>query len=80
MYLREKMIKCKDDKLWKDKDIHFIGVAILILAMVLVIFIYMVGGFNTMEAAKDCNTLNPNMAQTKSVCIPKVYTSFGGLN
>ena len=63
------------DPLWKD--IHFLGVFILILAMILVIFIYMVGDFNTMEAVKDCDTWNPNAAQTKSICLPKVYTTFG---
>jgi len=61
--------------LWKDT--HFMGVIILMLVMILVIFIYMVGVSNTMVAEKDCNTWNPNMAQTKAICLPKVYTTFG---
>ena len=63
------------DPLWEDT--HFMGVTILILAMVLVIFIYMEIEFNTMEVEKDCNTWNPNAAQTRSICLPKVYTTFG---
>ena len=66
------------DPLWKD--IHFIGVAILILAMVLAIFIYMVGGFNMMAVEYTCNNINVNGAQTKAICLPKVYASFGWMN
>ena len=41
-------------------------------------FIYLQAVPENME--KDCNAWNPNAAQTKSICLPKVYTSFGWFN
>ena len=40
-------------------------------------FIYIDALPDTMTVEKDCDTWNPNAAQTKTICLPKVYTTFG---
>lgn len=55
-----------------------LGIVFLIIWILYVTFIYLESSPDTME--KDCNIKNPNMAQTKSICLPKIYTSFGWVN
>ena len=52
-----------------------LGIVFLIVWFLYVTFIYLDSSPDTME--NDCNARNPNMAQTKSICLPKIYTTFG---
>ena len=51
------------------------GLLVVFLWGMYITFIYLDDLPNTM--ARDCNTHNPNAAQTRSICLPKVYTTFG---
>lgn len=53
------------------------GLLVVFLWGMYITFIYLDDLPNTMESVKDCNTWNPNAAQTRSICLPKVYTTFG---
>jgi len=54
-----------------------IGFILLVVWVSYVTFIYLDGVPDTMKVEKDCDTWNPNAAQTKAICLPKVYTTFG---
>ena len=59
------------------KKVMKIGLIILVVWVLYITFIYIDALPDTMVAEKECNTWNPNAAQTKSICLPKVYTTFG---
>ena len=52
-----------------------VGVIVTLIWGSYITFIYLQTVPENME--KDCNAWNPNAAQTKSICLPKVYTTFG---
>lgn len=60
------------------KTAIIVAILITLLWGSYITFIYLQAVPENME--KDCNAWNPNAAQTKSICLPKVYTSFGWFN
>jgi hypothetical protein len=59
------------------KKVIKIGFIILVVWVLYITFIYIDALPDTMTVEKDCDTWNPNAAQTKTICLPKVYTTFG---